>query len=496
MDLSVFNTLSAQGYTHIPLYKTLLADLDTPLSTYLKLANQPFSYLFESVIGGEKWARYSIIGLPCREYLAIRGYEISHYKDELLLEKQIAVDPLAWVENFQKGFKVAPSPDLPRYYGGLVGYFGYDTVRYIEPRLGQCAKENTLDNPDIYLMVSEEVVVFDNLKQEMHVIVLADTTQTDAFTQAQNRLEQLSKRLLTAPSPLPAVQTTNTVPTVFPQFVSNMEYPEYATAVEKAKNYMLAGDVMQVVLARRLLSTYTAPPINLYRALRSLNPSPYLYYLQFKDTHIVGSSPETLVRVEDNLINLRPIAGTRPRGTNAAEDLNLEQELLNDPKELAEHLMLIDLGRNDVGRVAETGSVNVSEKMIIERYSQVMHIVSNVSGQLKKGMSNMDVLRATFPAGTLTGAPKVRALEIIDELETVKRDVYAGAVGYLGWNGNMDTAIAIRTAVIKNQQISIQVGGGIVVDSTPENEWQETINKSKAVCKAVALATEGLKPCY
>jgi anthranilate synthase component 1 len=489
MDTAKFKQLASQGYSRIPLSRRVLADLDTPLSTYLKLANGPYSYLFESVQGGEKWGRYSIIGLPSRTQVSIRGHEVSVRTDGVLVESTTVEDPLTYIEAFQTEYRVPELEGLPRFTGGLVGYFGYDTVAYIEPRLGGGAKRDPLDTPDILLMVSDEVVVFDNLSGTLHVIVHADPEVPDAYEQAQARLDKLVAMLRRE---TPAHVNEASFKVKEEDFVSGFTQEGFEQAVARCKDYIVEGDVMQVVLSQRLSIPFHSRPLDLYRALRSLNPSPYMYYLDLNDFHIVGSSPEILTRLEDGVVTVRPIAGTRPRGGNEAEDQALEQDLLADPKELAEHLMLIDLGRNDVGRIAETGSVELTEKMIIERYSHVMHIVSNVQGRLRPGMSAMDVLRATFPAGTVSGAPKIRAMEIIEELEPVKRGVYAGAVGYIAWNGNMDTAIAIRTAVIRDRTLSIQAGAGIVHDSVPRREWDETMNKGRAIFRAVAMAEAGL----
>lgn len=489
MDEQKFNSLVKEGYNRIPLMREVLADLDTPLSTYLKLANGPYSYLFESVQGGEKWGRYSIIGLPCQKVIKIFGHEVQQWLDKQLTESVTVDDPLAWVESFYDGFKVAEIDGLPRFNGGLVGYFGYDTIRYIEPRLAECPNPDELETPDILLMVSDEVVVFDNLSGKLHVIVHVDPAEAGAYTQGQTRLDALVKLL---DQPVYRHVAPRAIKVEEGDFVSGFTQQGYEDAVRRIKEYIVDGDVMQVVISQRLSIPFHAPPLNLYRSLRSLNPSPYMYYLDLDDFQIVGSSPEILVRLEEGRVTVRPIAGTRPRGKDENEDRALEKDLLADPKELAEHLMLIDLGRNDAGRIAEIGSVELTEKMTIERYSHVMHIVSNVIGKLQQGMSAIDVLRATFPAGTVSGAPKIRAMEIIDELEPVKRGVYSGAVGYLGWGGNMDTAIAIRTAVIKDGQLHIQAGAGIVYDSVPKNEWDETMNKGRAVFRAVAMAEAGL----
>jgi anthranilate synthase component 1 len=469
--------------------REVLADLDTPLSTYLKLADGPYSYLFESVQGGEKWGRYSMIGLPCRTIVKVVGKQIEIVTDGKTIESLTTDDPLAWIEGFQARYRIAEVEGLPRFNGGLVGYFGYDTIRYIEPKLAHCPNPDELGTPDILLMVSDEVVVFDNLSGKLYIIVHADPSQGNAYEKGQQRLESLVEKLRTSTIRSEVIQQNDVNEE---DFVSGFTEAGFKQAVESARQYIIDGDVMQVVLSQRMTVPFNSPPLDLYRALRSLNPSPYMFYLNLQDFHIAGSSPEILTRLEDNVVTVRPIAGTRRRGHDEAEDRAMEKELLGDPKELAEHLMLIDLGRNDVGRIAETGSVELTEKMVVERYSHVMHIVSNVEGKLKKGMSAMDVLRATFPAGTVSGAPKIRAMEIIDELEPVKRGIYAGAVGYLSWNGNMDTAIAIRTAVIKDCQLHIQAGAGVVYDSQPRLEWMETMNKGRAVFRAVAMAEAGL----
>jgi anthranilate synthase component 1 len=489
-----FAALVRQGHNRIPFVCEVLADLDTPLSCYLKLAAEPYSYLFESVQGGEKWGRYSIIGLPARTVLKVFGTRILIERDGALVEEAEAGDPLAWIEQFQARYRVAEHPDMPRFAGGLVGYFGYDTVRYIEPKLARCPNPDQMGTPDILLMLSEEVVVFDNLRGRIYIIVHLDPEAGDTPTAGQARIDELVAKMQRG-----APRNPNAVARSVREadFVSGFSEAGFETAVERIKDYILAGDCMQVVLSQRLSIPFQAPPLDLYRALRGLNPSPYMYFLALDDFQVVGSSPEILTRLEDGVVTVRPIAGTRRRGYTAEEDAALEAELLADPKELAEHLMLIDLGRNDCGRVAKIGSVQLTEKMIVERYSHVMHIVSNVIGELAEGMSAIDVLRATFPAGTVSGAPKIRAMEIIDELEPVKRGVYSGAVGYLAFNGNMDTAIAIRTAVIQDGTLHIQAGAGVVADSVPELEWKETMNKGRAVFRAVAMAEAGIEryPC-
>jgi anthranilate synthase component 1 len=486
-----FKQLARQGYNRIPVTREVLADLDTPLSTFLKVADGPYSYLFESVHGGEKWGRYSIIGLPCRTVLRVDGHEIRVETDGELVESATTDDPLAWIEDFQSRYSAPELPELPRFTGGLVGYFGYDTVRFIESRLADGMKPDLIGCPDILLMVSDEMLVFDNLAGTLQFIVHVDPAQEGAWERGQARLDELAAALREGISDYSTGEQAG-VSVDESDFVSGFTREGFESAVDRIKDYIVEGDAMQVVLSQRMSIPFSAPPLDLYRALRSLNPSPYMYYLDLGDHHVVGSSPEILVHLEDGTITVRPIAGTRPRGSDEAEDRRLEEDLLADPKELAEHLMLIDLGRNDAGRVSEIGSVELTEKMVIERYSHVMHIVSNVTGRIRQGMSAMDVLRATFPAGTVSGAPKIRAMEIIDELEPVKRGVYAGAVGYLSWSGNMDTAIAIRTAVIKDNTLHIQAGAGIVADSVPANEWEETMNKGRAIFRAVAMACRGL----
>ena len=485
-----FNRYRAEGYTRIPLSCELIADLDNPLSTFKKVADKPYTCLFESVQGGEKWGRYSIIGLPGRTILRVRAKTISIEQDGVEGSYQPVEDPLQWIEDYQSQFNVPKIDSLPIITGGLVGYFGYDTVRLIEPRLGDNPHPDPIDNPDILLMVADELVVFDNLSGKLTIIVLVDPSGDDARKIGLRRVAQLHDEIR---SSLPKSEMAHAATKIAEaDFKSGFTKEGYKAAVRKIIEYITQGECMQVVLSQRLSIPYSAPPIDLYRSLRTLNPSPYMFYLNLGDHHVVGASPEILVRLENSEVTVRPLAGTRPRGSDEAADLAHEESLMKDPKELAEHLMLIDLGRNDIGRIAETGSVNVTDKFSIERYSHVMHIVSNVVGKLKKGMSPMDVLRATFPAGTLSGAPKVRALEILQELEPVKRGVYSGAVGYLSWNGNMDTAIAIRTAVIKDGILNVQAGAGIVYDSDPESEWQETHAKARAIFRAVTMAEAGL----
>ncbi|MDR2876330.1 MAG: anthranilate synthase component I [Methylobacillus sp.] len=481
-----FDALARQGYNCIPLVAETYADLDTPLSLYLKLANRPYSYLLESVQGGERFGRYSFIGLPAKTRIVAHGRTVRVETDEAVLETADDVNPLDFVKQYQARFKPAPLDGLPRFTGGLAGYFGYDTVRYIERRLAATQKKDALETPDVLLLATTELAVIDNLSAKLSFIVYADPTQPNAYVRARQRLDELV-RDLRRPVEIPRAPA-------MPPAAAVSEFGEegYKQAVEKAKRYIFDGDIMQVVLSQRMTQDFPAPPLSLYRALRSLNPSPYMFYYDMGDHHVVGSSPEILVRLEDGIVTARPIAGTRPRGKTREEDQALAAELLADPKELAEHVQLMDLGRNDVGRVAVTGSVRVTDNMVIERYSHVMHIVSNVEGRLQPGMDAVDVLKATFPAGTVSGAPKVRAMEIIDEFEPTKRGIYAGAVGYLGFNGDMDLAIAIRTAVIKNGKLHVQAGAGIVADSVPQSEWTETRNKARAVLRAAELVLAGL----
>lgn len=488
MNTEQFEELKRQGFNRIPLVREVLADLETPVSSYLKLAKGPYSYLLESVQGGEKWGRYSMIGLPARTVIKVFGEQIRvEEKGEVVEQRQMA-DPLAFVAEYQARYKVAEVAELPLFNGGLVGYFGYDCVRYGEPRLRHSTPEDVIGNPDILLMVSDEVLVFDNFAGKLSLVVHVDPSETDALARGEARLDELVAQLQ---GPTPQTEPMKLEPDAATgaeqSFRSHYGRERYEAAVETIKEYALAGDIMQVVPSQRLSIPFTAAPINLYRALRCLNPSPYMYFLDLADHYVVGSSPEILARLENRQVTVKPIAGTRRRGRTPEEDLAMEQELVADPKEIAEHLMLIDLGRNDVGRVAETGSVEVVDQMRVERYSHVMHITSTVIGRARAGVGPMDVLRATLPAGTLSGAPKIRAMEIIDELESEKRGIYGGAVGYVSWNGNMDTAIAIRTAVIKDQVLYAQAGGGIVADSVPELEWKETMNKARALFRAVDM---------
>ncbi len=485
-----FRQLAAAGHNRIPVVREVLSDLDTPLSVYLKLADGPHTYLFESVEGGETWGRYSIIGLPARSTYTFRGNRLEVRAHGELVETRELADPLAEVDRLRESFRVPRLPGLPAFTGGLVGYFGFEAIGYIEPRLAGGDKPDQLGTHDAFLMLSEELAVFDNLKGRLYLIVHADPSEPQAYAKAVRRLDELVYRLRHSGRSYPDVLDPSLLKEE--DFVSGFTREGFIGAVEAVQEYIRAGDVFQVVLSQRMSVPFRARPVDVYRALRALNPSPYMYFLDLDGTQVVGSSPEILVRVQDGEITLRPIAGTRPRGATHQEDLALEAELLADPKERAEHLMLIDLGRNDVGRVAEPGSVAVPDRFLIERYSHVMHIVSEVQGKLKPGSGFADVFKATFPAGTVSGAPKIRALEVIRELEPIRRNIYSGAVGYVGWWGDIDTAIAIRTAVIQDGRLHVQAGAGIVHDSDPLKEWEETMNKGRALFRAVAQAASGL----
>ncbi|WP_396429074.1 anthranilate synthase component I [Limnohabitans sp.] len=493
-----FKSLASQGYNRIPLMLEAFADLETPLSLYLKLAhtrdNGKYSFLLESVVGGERFGRYSFIGLPARTLLRASGFG-AQAKTEVMRDGEVTEtvvgNPLDFIEQYQKRFKVALRPGLPRFCGGLAGYFGYDAVRYIEKKLEKSCPPDTLGTPDILLLQCEELAVIDNLSGKLYLIVYADPTTPEAYVGAKKRLRDLKEQLKYSVS-APVVKPTQSYPAE-----RDFAKADYIAAVEKAKELIAGGDFMQVQVGQRIKKRYTESPLSLYRALRSLNPSPYMYFYNFGDFHVVGASPEILVRQElteeGAKVIIRPLAGTRPRGTTPEKDKAAEQELITDPKERAEHVMLIDLARNDIGRIAQIGSVKVTEAFVVERYSHVMHIVSNVEGRLKTGMSNMDVLKATFPAGTLTGAPKVHAMELIDQFEPVKRGIYGGACGYISYAGDMDVAIAIRTAVIKDQTLYVQAAAGVVADSVPEMEWRETEHKARALLRASELVEEGLE---
>ncbi len=485
-----FKSLAAQGFNRIPLVSEAFADLETPLSLYLKLVgSQRHSFLLESVVGGERFGRYSFIGLPARTLLRANGWHTEVVTDGAVVERYDG-NPLDFIAAYQQRFKVALRPGLPRFCGGLAGYFGYDTVRFIEPKLAKTAKPGGLDTPDVLLLQTEELAVIDNLSGRLYLIVYADPAQTDAYAVATRRLSELADKL-TRSVTAPAVRRG-------PSHAVERDFApaDLQAAVQRAKDYIAAGDCMQVVLGQRMKKRYTESPLSLYRALRSLNPSPYMYFYDMGNFQIVGASPEILVRQEQladgrEKVTIRPLAGTRGRGATPEADLALEAELSADPKERAEHLMLIDLARNDIGRIAVTGSVKVTEAFAVERYSHVMHMVSNVEGILKPGMTSLDVLRATFPAGTLSGAPKIRAMQIIDELEPVKRGIYGGACGYLSFAGDMDVAIAIRTGIVQDQMLYVQAAAGVVADSVPELEWQETEVKARALLRAAELVEEG-----
>jgi len=494
-----FARLAHEGYNRIPLIAQAFADLETPLSLYLKLActdddgrpsdaHRRHSFLLESVVGGERFGRYSFIGLPARTLLRATGFATEVVTDGVVVEEH-AGNPLDFIADYQTRFKVALQPGLPRFCGGLAGYFGYDAVRAIEPKLAHTTLPGGLGTPDILLLQCEELAVIDNLSGRLSLIVYADPSQPDALIRAKRRLSALFDKLKNSVS-APTVERC--APN---EVLRDFAKDDYIAAVLKAKEYIAAGDMMQVQVGQRLRKPYGASPLSLYRALRSLNPSPYMYFYDMGDFQIVGASPEILVRREHTAagdkVTIRPLAGTRPRGTTPEHDLALEAELSADPKERAEHVMLIDLARNDIGRIAKTGSVKVTEAFTVERYSHVMHIVSNVEGLLKDGITNLDVLKATFPAGTLTGAPKVRAMEIIDELEPVKRGIYGGACGYLSFAGDMDVAIAIRTGIVKDGMLYVQAAAGVVADSVPELEWRETEAKARALIRAAELVEEG-----
>ena len=480
MQFSQFNALVEEGYNHIPLSREVVVDTDTPLALYLKLANTPYTYFLESVQGGEKWGRYSFIGLAAETIIKVNEYEIIVEKNGHLQEKFVVQDPLAWIEDFQEQFKVPQLDSLPDFNGGLVGYFGYEIIRYIEPKLKNIEKKDELNVPDILLMVSNDLLVVDNLTSKVHIITHV-SPEDGSFDDGIAKLDLIESNIKKSFEH----DATQSEKIKSQDFISSFGKNNFVHAVEKVQKYITAGDVMQVVPSQRLSCKFNSNPVELYRQLRILNPSPYMYYLNLDDFAIVGSSPEILTRVDNNNVaTIRPIAGTRSRGKTEEEDKDNEKDLLSDEKEIAEHLMLIDLGRNDLGRIAKTGTVNLTDKMFIERYSHVMHIVSNVECELKDDMSSIDVLRATFPAGTLSGAPKVRAMEIIDEVETLKRNIYSGAIGNLSWHGGMDLAIAIRTAIVKNDVLYVQAGAGIVHDSVPEMEWQETMDKAQALIRA------------
>jgi anthranilate synthase component 1 len=468
----------------------VLADLDTPLSVYIKLADGPDAYLFESVEGGETWGRYSIIGLPCKRRYTLVGNSLTVYENGEGVNRKTVLDPLAFIAGLQEEFRAPRLSGLPVFTGGLVGYFGYEMVQHFEPRLADEGKPDELGTPDMVLLQSEEVAVLDSLEGRLFLVINVDPNKPGAWAGAQTRLDELTHRLRGGGPGYG--ESTPCEPITEEDFKLGFEREDFIKAVEKSKEYILSGDIFQVVLSQRMSVPFDARPLDVYRVLRAINPSPYMFFIDLGDTQVVGSSPEVLVRVQHRRITLRPIAGTRHRGATPEEDRLLEEELLNDPKERAEHLMLIDLGRNDVGQVARIGTVHLTETMAIERYSHVMHIVSQVEGELAEGKTAVDAIRAAFPAGTLSGAPKIRAMEIINELEPVRRNIYAGAVGYISWQDDTDLAIAIRTAVIRDGKLHVQAGAGIVADSDPQKEWQETLNKGKALISAVNSASAGL----
>ncbi len=483
-----FKRLGALGYNRVPLSYEAVADLDTPLSAYLKLADRPGTFLLESIVGGERFGRYSYIGLAARTSIRASGSKLSVVRDGITIEQSDQQDPLQFVRSFAARYHAAEVPGLPHFGGGLVGYVGYDAVRWIEPRLSPgWDKPDVLGCPDMLLLLCEELAVFDNLTGKLHLIVYADPGEPGAHGAALQRVRELRGALRLPLEHIPDRAA------VKGELRSNFSEQAFKQAVLRAKRYITDGDIMQVVLSQRFSCEFGGSPMAVYRALRAINPSPYMFYFNFGGFHVVGSSPEILVRLEGDTVTVRPIAGTRPRAKDAAEDKRLEQELLADPKERAEHVMLLDLGRNDVGRVAAVGSVRVTEQMAIERYSHVMHIVSHVEGRRREDVDAIDVLQASFPAGTVSGAPKVRAMEIIDELEPDRRGLYAGAVGLIGFGGDMDFAIAIRTALIKDGLLHVQAGAGIVADSDPDSEWVETLNKARAVMRAAEIAARGLE---
>ena len=475
----------------IPVFREIMADMDTPVSAFKNIDNGGPAFLFESVEGGAKWGRYSLLGVEPKVIFKSKGDNVEIITDSKKETRK--GDPITVLKELLSGYRPVLDGDLPRFYGGAVGYIGYDMVRFFEnlPDTGL----SDIGMYDSFFVITDTVLVFDNLEHKIKVVAngfIGDRDNpADIYEKAVKKIDALVERLKT---PSPETQRVKESKSQrVKEVVSNFTKEEFIDGVLKVKEYIQAGDAIQVVLSQRFETGLDVEPFDIYRALRIINPSPYMFYLRLDGVELVGSSPEILVRVEDSGIDVRPIAGTRPRGKDKATDKKLEEELLKDPKELAEHIMLVDLGRNDVGRVAEPGSVSVNELMVVERYSHVMHIVSNVHGQLRHGKDSFDALRACFPAGTLTGAPKVRAMEIIEEIEPCKRSAYGGSVGYFGFSGNMDMAITIRTLVIKDGKIYIQAGAGIVADSDPEKEYQETINKAKAMLKAVEMAREGLE---
>jgi anthranilate synthase component 1 len=487
-DLKSFHDLSQQGNL-IPVYREIMADMDTPVSAFKKLDDGRFSFLLESIEGGEKWGRYSFLGSTPSLIVRSRGNTVETIENGQMTSRTSA-DPLDCIRETLERFTPVEVEGLPRFFGGAVGYMGYDMVRHFEHL--PTDKPALLDAFDSYFLVTDTIVIFDTMSQKIKVVSNAhlegDTTPEEAYLKATENINAIIKRLRMPLSSCVAPASGKRV-----EFDSNVSRADFEASVEKAKDYVRSGDIIQVVLSQRFSGELSADPLDIYRVLRTLNPSPYMFFLRLDDTVIAGASPEVMVRKEGRRVELRPIAGTRPRGATLEEDARLAEELLADPKERAEHVMLVDLGRNDLGRVCSTGSVRVSELMVVERYSHVMHIVSNVLGEISEGHDAFDLVRATFPAGTLSGAPKVRAMQIIDELEPVRREVYGGAVGYFSFSGNMDLAITIRTLVIKDGKVHLQAGAGIVADSNPTAEWQETVNKGMAVMKAIELAERGLE---
>jgi anthranilate synthase component I len=485
-----FEALAAQGHNLIPVWREIAADLETPVSAFLKVARGEYTFLLESVQGGEKWGRYTFLGSEPAMVLRGRGGRLDLTRPGRSVEVRSVKSPLEGLRDEMRRFRAYQSPELPRFFGGAVGFLAYDIARYFE-RLPTHAQDE-LGTPDLYLMLTDTVLIFDNVRQTLKIVAnvaLEEYPSTRAaYRDAAAKIDGLIVRL-DAPARAPRLESAaNLNGDAAEKLVSNQTREGYMAMVEAAKEYIVAGDVIQVVPSQRFEAPLGSHPFNLYRSLRTINPSPYMFYLQMDDHTLVGASPEVMVRVEGREITLRPIAGTRRRGATEAEDRALERELLADPKERAEHVMLVDLGRNDVGRVAEIGSVEVTELMTVERYSHVMHIVSNVRGRLREGCDAYDAFRATFPQGTVSGAPKIRAMEIIDELEPVRRGVYAGAVGYFSYTGNTDTAIALRTILVKGGRVYIQAGGGVVADSDPAAEYEESVNKARAMVRALSAA--------
>jgi anthranilate synthase component 1 len=487
-DFETFKKLASQGNL-IPVYREIMADMDTPVSAFKKIDDGRYSFLLESIEGGEKWARYTFLGSNPAVVIRSKGNTVEVIGDDGSLRREEVTDPLDFVKGYLGRFQPVEVEGLPRFFGGAVGYLGYDMVRYFE-RLS-LTKPASIDAYDSYFVITDTILLFDNIQQKIKVVSNAHVEQgrglEDAYKEATAKIETIIRKLKTPLKPANSLPAAGKV-----AFASNVTRRAFEESVLKAKEYVKAGDIIQVVLSQRFSGDLTVDPFDIYRVLRTLNPSPYMFFLRLDDTLVVGASPEVMVRKEGEQVELRPIAGTRPRGDSPDEDCRLERELLADPKERAEHVMLVDLGRNDLGRVCTIGTVKVSELMVVERYSHVMHIVSNVQGDLGEGKDAFDVLRATFPAGTLSGAPKVRAMEIIEELEPVRREIYGGAVGYFSFSGNMDMAIAIRTLVIKDGKVHLQAGAGIVADSEPAAEYQETVNKAMAVVKAIEAVERGL----